>query len=268
MPYFYQLMGKYIMQLKHCFPLLFIAFTSFSLLADTSASNEAIMTEKSQPSSPLFSDKAFIETIKPYSATYSTVWKKGISFTVKGTQTFSKQAEDTWLLSFKAKTIFASLKESSLFKIYNNRIRPIRYDYHTSAFGKKRDAILTFNWDKKQVINDVKNTKWKMSIEQDTLDKLSVQLQIRQDVRDNKDTLIYQIADGGRLKTWEFKRLASETIKTKLGEIKAIKVIRVDNRGKKKKTVFWFAEKFDYLLVKLEHLDGKEVYKLELESIK
>ena len=44
--------------------------------------------------------------------------------------------------------------------------------------------------------------------------------------------------------------------------------MRVDNKEKKKKTVFWFAEKFDYLLVKLEHKDGKESYLLELDSIK
>lgn len=248
------------MQKTNALFVLFFLVSSFSFAESSSTqSAQNVMSQKNE--------KSFIEQLDPYSATYSTVWKKGISFKIKGTQTFTKKSDNRWQLSFKAKTFFASLKESTLFSIVNNHIQPIRYEYHTSAFGKKRDAILTFDWEKKRVTNDVKNKPWKMAVELGTLDKLSVQLQIRQDIKNQKEELSYQVADGGYSKQWKFKKVATETIKTKLGTMKATKVMRVDDQGKKKKTIFWFAEKYDYLLVKLEHKDGKESYLLELESI-
>ena len=180
--------------------LLFVSFMFASSMS--TATSVDTPSEQRAIEQPIATENQIsIKTIKPYSATYSTVWKKGISLKVKGTQKYTKQDENTWLLSFNAKTFFASLKESSLFTMHKNHIQPLRYDYHTSAFGRKRDAVLTFDWDKKRVTNNVKNKPWKMAIEQGTLDKLSVQLQIRQDIRSKKNNLIYKVADGGHLKT-------------------------------------------------------------------
>lgn len=226
-----------------------------------------LFAETTPPAQQTPPSPSFNETIKPYSATYSTVWKKGIRLTIEGTQTLERKPDDTWLFSFYAKTFFASLKESSLFKVNDNQIHPLRYEYHTKAFGKKRDATLTFDWQKQKVTNDVKDTKWRMAITSGVLDKLSLQLQIRYDIRSKKETLSYQVADGGYLKTRTFTRLGTETIETKLGNIKAIKVVRSDNQEKNKKSTFWFAEEYDYLLVKLEHQEDNEFYRLELESI-
>jgi len=205
--------------------------------------------------------------LKPYSATYSTTWKKGISIKVEGTQTLSHTADNQWLFSFQASTFFASLNESVKFKVDNGQIFPLIYEYHTSAFGKKRDATLTFDWQKNRVRNDIKNKPWHMDIKAGVLDKLSIQLQIRHDLKYNKAKLEYQIADGGKLKNWQFERLGNEVIKTQLGAINTIKVKREGTGKKAKTTTFWFAPKHDFLLVKLVHKEKKESYKLELDSI-
>lgn len=205
--------------------------------------------------------------IKPYSATYSTTWKKGISIKVEGTQTLSHTADNHWLFSFQASTFFASLNESVKFKVDNGQIFPLIYEYHTSAFGKKRDATLTFDWQKNRVRNDIKNKPWHMDIEAGVLDKLSIQLQIRQDLKHDKTRLEYQIADGGKLKNWQFERLGNEVIETKFGDVNTIKVKREGTGKKAKTTTFWFAPKYDFLLVKLVHKEKKESYKLELDSI-
>ena len=206
--------------------------------------------------------------IKPYSATYSTTWKKGISIKVEGTQTLSQSPNKQWHFSFQADTFFASLNESVEFKVNEGQIFPLLYEYHTSAFGKKRDAVLTFDWQKKRVRNDIKNKPWHMDIQAGVLDKLSIQLQIRQDLKRNKAKLDYLIADGGKLKPWHFERLGNEQIDTQLGAIDTIKVKREGTGKKAKTTTFWFAPKYDFLLVKLVHQEKKESYKLELDSIK
>lgn len=207
-------------------------------------------------------------SLTPYSAVYSTVWKKGISVKVTGKQTLSKINETLWLFDFSAKNMLASMNETAVFYIEDQHIIPTKYHFKSSVLGKKRTATLTFDWDKNLVRNDVKDKPWNLSINPTTLDKLSVQLQVRLDLQQGKDTFDYQIADGGHIKNWQFKREEVQTINTKLGRLSTVKVIRTDNLEKGKKTSFWFAPEFDYLLVKLEHIEDGESYELDIESMK
>lgn len=203
----------------------------------------------------------------PYSAIYSTVWKKGISLKVEGTQTLSKKTDKLWLFTFSADSMIASLNETSMFHVENHQIIPTTYQYKSKVLGKKRSATLTFDWGKNLVRNDVQDKPWNLAINPKTLDKLSIQLQIRQDLKLGKNKFDYQIADGGHIKNWRFERKKHETINTELGRVSAIKIIRVDNLHKGKQTTFWFAPKFDYLLVKLEHKEDGESYRLDIDSL-
>jgi hypothetical protein len=206
--------------------------------------------------------------LSPYTAVYSTVWKKGISLKVEGKQTLSKKDNNLWEFAFSADSMIASLDERSIFYVENNHIIPTKYTYRSTVLGKKKTATLTFNWDKKLVRNDVKNKPWNLAINSNTLDKLSFQLQVRQDLKLGKNDFNYQIADGGYIKNWSFRRESMESIDTKLGRVSAIKVIRTDNLDKGKRTSFWFVPKFDYLLVKLEHKEDGESYRLDIDSLK
>lgn len=206
--------------------------------------------------------------LTPYTAVYSTVWKKGISLKVEGKQTLSKKSDDLWAFVFSANSMIASLDESSTFRVEQHQIIPIIYEYKSAVLGKKRTATLTFDWEKNLVRNDVKDKPWNLAINPNTLDKLSIQLQLRQDLKLGKNEFDYQIADGGYIKNWRFEREKMETIKTKLGRLLAIKIIRTDNLDKGKRTSFWFVPKLDYLLVKLEHKEDGESYYLDIDSIK
>ena len=102
--------------------------------------------------------------------------------------------------------LIASLDESSTFHVKDHQIIPSKYEYRSSALGNKRSATLTFDWENNLVRNDVKDKPWNLSIPVNTLDKLSIQLQVREDLKQGKSTFDYQIADGGYLKkTGSFK---------------------------------------------------------------
>ena len=206
--------------------------------------------------------------LEAYSAVYSTVWKKGISLKVEGKQTLTKQNGDMWKFAFTADSLIASLKESSEFYVRDHQIVPTKYHYKTKVLGKTRKATLTFDWKKQLVRNDVEEKPWNLSINPNTLDKLSIQLQIRQDLKQGKNEFDYLIADGGYIKNWQFKRDKMETINTKLGHLSAIKLVRTDNLSKGKQTSFWFVPKLDYLLVKLVHQEDGESYTLDIDSFK
>lgn len=228
-------------------PLMLMSFSMFSFSAEDDQ------------------DKA--NFLAPYSATYSTVWKKGISLKVEGKQTLSKKSADLWEFKFTADNFIASLNETSTFLVEDHQIIPQQYHYESKVFGKKKSADLTFDWKNNQVLNDIKDKPWYLSIPPKTLDKLSIQLQVRQDLKQGKNEFDYSIADGGYIKNWRLKREKRETITTALGRVSTIKMTRIDNLESGKRTYFWFAPKFDYLLVKLEHKTDGESYRLDLDKI-
>jgi len=229
-----------------------------------------ISTNKPLPTTePPSQEKPDIDPfLTPYSASYSTVWKKGISLKVKGKQTLSKKSDNLWQFIFSADSMIASLDETSTFYVKDHQIVPTKYQYKSKVLGKKRSATLTFDWKKNLVRNDVKDKPWNLAINPKTLDKLSIQLQIRQDLKLGKNEFDYQIADGGYVKNWRFERRNRETINTEIGRVSAIKIVRVDNLSKGKQTAFWFSPKFDYLLVKLVHKEDGESYQLDIDSFK
>lgn len=226
------------------------------------------------PTMPVFAESPSLEPnatasfFQPYQATYSTTWKKGISIKVEGSQTLRHTSSDDWHFQFNADTFFATLSEESTFERVDNQIRPLYYHYQSSILGKKKEAKLTFNWNDMSVLNDVKQKPWHMDIEHGTLDRLSMQLQLRYDLKRNPDgEFAYHIADGGRLKRYAFTTQGKESVQTKFGKTDAIKVVRTDNDSDKRQSYFWFAPQYDYLLVKLEHHEKGESYILDLEKI-
>jgi len=109
--------------------------------------------------------------LKPYSAVYSTIWKKGISLKVEGKQTLSKKKDNLWHFVFSADSMIASLDESSTFYVEDHQIIPIKYEYKSVVLGKKRAATLTFDWEKKLVRNNVKDKPWNLPIKPNTQQK-------------------------------------------------------------------------------------------------
>lgn len=204
---------------------------------------------------------------EPYQATYSTVYKKGISIKVEGIQTLTQHSPNTWQFDFLVETLIATLKESSTFTLDNGSLRPAKYHYSSKILGKNKEMLLNFDWGKMKVINDVKNKPWKMDINDVTLDRLTLQLQLRFDLLNQREQLFYDIADGGKLKRYTFSKQDIETIDTKVGPLEAIKVARTDNLSEKRHSYFWFAPKYNYLLVKMEHFEKGESYILDIEKI-
>lgn len=130
--------------------------------------------------------------------------------------------------------------------------KPNHYSYHYSYEKERKNQDITFNWSALHAINQ-KNQRI-VPIEEHTQDKISYQLALRQDLRQHKPTLSYQIADGKRLKTYDFVlKKNRETLKTPLGEIDTVIIERT---AKDQVTRLWAAPQYDYLLIQIEHEQG------------
>ena len=148
------------------------------------------------------SNLAFAEPVL-YRAVYKADYK-GLPVSAKGIRELSRSDDGTYTLSSTATSFFTKIVEVSKFKLVDEQVVPVEYQYHRSGIGKKRDAILSFDWENSKVLNNVQSKPWEMSIPEGTLDKLLYQLKMREDlVAARKEglpwpTLDYQVADGGR----------------------------------------------------------------------
>lgn len=222
-------------------------------------------------SAPLFSlaaaaDPAAPEVSlpQPFDAVYVAKYS---GTTVKATRTLSRREDGTLELRFLAKSWLATIEEVSQFSWKaDGQLLPHHYLYQRSGLGHNRTAKLKFDWSNGRVVNDVQDHPWTMTLPEGALDKLSYQLQLSADMLNSKDRVSYKVADGGRLKTYNFEVQGREVLDTPLGKLNTLRIkrIREDNE---RVTVLWLATDWNYLLAKIwqQEEDGKH-YEINLAS--
>ncbi len=206
--------------------------------------------------------------LKPFNAVYKARYH-GIGVTAK--RELKKLNDHDYQLYFEADSWIAKITEISQFQWReldngNFQLQPMRYEYHREGLGRDRHAYLDFDWIARQVKNDVENKPWHMDITDGTLDKLSYQLQLRQDLLQNTDLIGYNIADGGNMKQYSFDIIDEEWLDTPVGKLKTLKVERLRKDSNKRKTYIWFAIDWDYLIVRLQHWEDGKGYELDLHE--
>jgi len=144
--------------------------------------------------------------------------------------------------------------ERSRWRWKDNKFTPLEYEYHNSG-NQKRDVKMIFNWDTNQVTNIINGEPWTMKIEENTLDKLVYQLAIMYDLSEGEETLLYQVADGGKTKTYDIKITKEEKVAIEFGKFNTTKIVR----SLKDRTItMWCAKELRYLPVKIERRKGDD----------
>jgi len=164
-----------------------------------------------------------------------------------------------WLLKDK-------LYETSKGRFDASGIRPESYHYQRTGGSREREARLAFDWQAGSVENEVEDSRWKMDIPPGTLDKLVSQLGMMQALARGETDINFNIADGGKLKTYRFRVIGTETVQTPAGSFEAVKITRVRDNNKRE-TYIWCAPGLHYLPVRIwqREKDDSE-YQSDLES--
>jgi hypothetical protein len=144
--------------------------------------------------------------------------------------------------------------EQSNWSFQNGALRPLEYSYEHSGGKKDRNVAVTFDWESQRITNTVNGQSWRMPAEPNVMDKLLYQLAIMHDLKAGRSQLAYTIADGGKIKTYNFELLGEEMISTPLGELNTIKVSR-QRPDSPRETVFWCAEELHFLPVRVENIE-------------
>ncbi|WQG57159.1 DUF3108 domain-containing protein [Pseudomonas sp. RTB3] len=205
--------------------------------------------------------------LQPFSASYTADWKQ-LPMSGTAERSLTKNANDTWTLSFKASMMIASLTEVSTLRVDKGTLLPQSYNFERGGLGKTKKIDMAFDWSSKVVSGTDRGDVINLPINPGVLDKSTYQLALQKDVAAGKKSMSYQVVDGDSVDTYDFRVLGSEKVDTKAGKIDAIKVERVrDPTQNKRITVMWFAKDWDYLLVRLQQVetDGKE-YNIMLQD--
>ena len=202
----------------------------------------------------------------PFSVDY-TFSNSGIDL-VKMKRTLHRNQDGLYVMDSSSKAINflawfddGHIVETSTWQFVDGDPRPLRYEYVRTG-RKQRHVELDFDWHHGVVTNTINDDPWQMKIPPGTQDKLLYQLKMMLDLKADRETLAYEVADGGKLKTLLFRRLGEETIKLPIGKLETVKL---RHKTSKRTTTVWCAPAYDYLPVRIEHID-KEGRKILMEA--
>lgn len=158
------------------------------------------------------------------------------------------------------------ITEVSQGSIQNNLITPLTYHYLHKKSKKTRKVDLNFDWKALRVTNQTPDSNWSMAITDGVQDKFSQQLALTQRLPGNGDSIKFEVADGGRLKIYQFTPQGEERLKTEVGEYTAIKLTR-EKDSRPSNATFWMAPELNYLPIKIVKQEKDNQFVMELRSI-
>ncbi len=197
------------------------------------------------------------DLLKPYEAIYQAK-VKGLK--VKMKRRFTPE-DDQVSISMTANKLIFSIKEFSRMQVEDGlRLRAISYQHERRNLGDRHDRDLVFNWENNTVSDRLRPKQQPMAVEFPIYDKVSYQEQLRLDLlRDPSQTRFeYLTTDGEGSKVYAFDFVGEEIIDTPLGKLRTVKYKRDRGPDSERQTFIWFARDWDYLLARLDQIEGPD----------
>lgn len=190
----------------------------------------------------------------PFRAEYHADYK-GLPVSATGVRELTVLPDGHYRFSSTARSFFASISEQTLFSWEDGAV-PIKYQYSRKGLGKNRQDVIAFD----HSANLATYQDRSHDIGPATLDKLLYQIRMREDLLQAHNTgskwpaMHYEVADRGQLRQYDFEIVGEEVVETRLGRFNTVKAIRVRNDDDRK-TAFWLAPDYDFLLVRFEQIE-------------
>lgn len=144
-------------------------------------------------------------------------------------------------------------------------IIPHRYTYKDRTEDSENSEV-SFDWSQHNAATTSQGITWSQSVPAATQDKLSQQLQVRIHLALGEQQIDYQVADGGKLKTYRFQVDGKEIIESPYGRYHCLRVKHSKASGASDYTI-WFAPELDFLPIKIERIQGGNIYRMVLDEL-
>lgn len=201
--------------------------------------------------------------VAPFSATYNF----SIENKYKGVATRTlQQSGNKYQYNVNANVgKLASARQSASFFDQNGNVTPISSYVQYKVFGAGRATSLNFDNSKKQLTSNYKGQNKVIPLPGVAYDDLSLEIQIREDLKAGKFRGTYAMADRSSIESVPFVKSAVTKITVPAGTFDVVRIDRVHDESSRQ-TSFWLAPKYDYLPIKVvQNDDGK---KLEMSLAK
>lgn len=212
--------------IKACMILLSLGATSFALAAD----------------------------ITPFSATYSL---SADGKTGSATRTLS-QSGNTFNYKVSAKIAgIATANQSASFNLSAGNISPVSATTTYKALGVGRTHTIKYNGNK--IVSTYKGKTTELTKKGAAYDDLSLEMQIRQELLNNKFSGSYYVVKKTNIEYTQFKKAGNVKITTPVGSYDTVRIDRVHDDNSRA-TSFYLAPSLGYLPVKVtQTTDGKTI---------
>lgn len=187
-----------------------------------------------------------------------------VTLVVKQTEpqhyTLTSTTETSGLLAFIRED---DVVETSEFEVVEGKPKPLNYRYTEQLGEGIKNVHLAFDWKKNRVTNSNDKSRWHMKITDGVVDKALMQIALMLDLSESKEPLSYQVADGGRLKTYQFAYQGLEKISVNNKDYQTIKLARTKD-DKPLITYYWCAPSLHMLPVRLTREKSYGTFSMEL----
>lgn len=204
--------------------------------------------------------------ISPFEATYQFSYNgKNIS---TATRSLQQKNDRTWNYQFSAKAGFiASAAETSQFSMQNGQIISNNFNRTTKYIGISDRLSIRFDHKNNTIYTQRNDTARNFKLENNPLDELNAELQIREDLQNKRLKSTYYITDAKGVDGRKFTNMGEETLQLPYGTINTIK-FKLENSKPERNTLFWLAPQLGYLPVKVTHNDDGNSYGISLINYK
>lgn len=161
------------------------------------------------------------------------------------------------------------INDRAVLKLINNRYRTIEFNHEMQDKKKNRNEHYIFDWDNNKASVKYKDESKILDISEYTFDNYSAQLLLMREPEIETSTNTYSVISKGRLKEYKYQLETTELINTKVGNFDANKYVRKKDNDKKTTYLGWYAEKLNYIPVKLDKFEnGKLDISIQITAIK
>lgn len=205
-------------------------------------------------------------SLLPLEVSYNASMEKGIALSGDASRSLQEHGGGIWHYRTDVDSFVADIDESLIFRWEDGQVVPLRYRYSLSGFMiKNRKQAIDFDWDNRVATGHYRGRKFSLTLEDDALDPMGYQLQLRQDIKAGQREMTYRVIDKGRYDTDRFAVIDEETLTSNGERLTTLKAEKVRDSDSKRKTLMWFAPDQGYLLVRLLQIepDGSE-YEISL----
>lgn len=203
---------------------------------------------RAAPESPEFA------SLGTYTAQYR-LSRAGLTLNV--TRELKESGDGGYTLSQGGKNLVANIHEMSAFRVEGDRIAPKSFIYQLSAPFVKRRREIHFTPGSSTIRSLYKDTWYDLPYTEGTLDRMSQQEQLRLSLLNDptpQEDFTVPVADGRRVKEYEFVFVAEETLQTALGDLRTLHFQRVHDDPERQSHT-WVAPELGYLIVKATHTE-------------